>query len=177
MIILLALLAQNFDDFAFAIGAFIFLVLVAIICDAVQKSKEKKSEPRTVRRRPVRRPRVVVPPFEPTPPSPPSVSRTAWSGQDVSSSPIGGTCLVCGATVHEETFRQCTECGTERQRCPICQRFIAGGQELLACPHCQVLGHANELIEWIKRHESCPHCGRKVTKYELLSPEELSRNR
>ncbi|MFX1563091.1 MAG: hypothetical protein ACFFDP_07260 [Promethearchaeota archaeon] len=174
MIIPITLILQYFDDLYFAILAFIFVVLVAIICTAIQKSKDEKNKQRTIRRRPSQRHRVVVLPSEPTPPRPLIVSRTSWSGQDVSSSPIGGTCLKCGAVFHEETLSHCSKCGAERQRCPICQRFIAGGQELLACPHCQVLGHANELIEWIERHESCPYCARKITKDELLSPEDLS---
>lgn len=179
MIIPLVLIAQDFDaftitNFAFFIMAFIFL---AIICEVIQKSKKKKNEQRTVRRRPTQRHRVVVLPAEPTPPSRPAVSRSTWSGRDVSSSPVGGTCLKCGAIFHEETLSHCPECGAERQRCPICQRFIAGGQELLACPHCQVLGHANELIEWIDKHETCPYCARKVTKNDLLYPEALSNYR
>jgi len=55
---------------------------------------------------------------------------------DRPSSPVGGTCLACGAIIREELSSRCPVCGAERQRCPICQRFVAGGQELLACPYC-----------------------------------------
>jgi len=54
--------------------------------------------------------------------------------RDQSSSPIGGTCLDCGAVFEEETSLQCPSCGADRQRCPICQRFITADQDLLAFP-------------------------------------------
>ena len=92
---------------------------------------------------------------------------------DPSSSPIGGACLSCGSIVTEETSLYCPNCGTARSRCPICQRFVVGGQELLACPHCKSLGHANEMVMWIQRKEKCPYCARKLNALQLKTPEEL----
>lgn len=92
---------------------------------------------------------------------------------DPVSSPIGGTCLSCGSVVTEETSLHCPNCGMLRSRCPICQRFVVGGQELLACPHCKSLGHANEIVRWIQQKEKCPYCARKLTTLELLAPEDI----
>ncbi|MFX1491665.1 MAG: hypothetical protein ACFFBU_05345 [Promethearchaeota archaeon] len=90
---------------------------------------------------------------------------------DRASSPIGGTCINCGAIIEEETSRQCPSCGVDRQRCPICQRFIAGDQELLGCPSCEILAHKNEIVTWVRQREKCPHCGVQLSASMLVSPE------
>jgi len=97
-----------------------------------------------------------------------------WSS-DRPSSPVGGTCLACGAVIREELSSRCPVCGAERQRCPICQRFVAGGQELLACPYCQMLSHANELRLWVSKKGTCPYCGRQLKVSQLLTLEQIQR--
>jgi hypothetical protein len=92
---------------------------------------------------------------------------------DRASSPVGGTCLNCGAIIEEETSRHCPHCGALRQRCPICQRFIAGNQALLGCPHCEMLGHKNEIETWIRKKGRCPHCGAPLNVSMLISPEQI----
>ncbi len=86
---------------------------------------------------------------------------------DPTSSPIGGSCLNCGAIIEEETSLQCPLCGIQRERCPICQRFVAGGQELLGCPNCRTRGHANEMRTWVKQKYKCPHCGERLRASSL----------
>ena len=92
-------------------------------------------------------------------------------GPDFSSSPVGGTCLNCGSTVTEETSLECPDCGVKRERCVICQRFVVGGQELLACPFCHSLSHSNEIITWVQKKNKCPYCGRKLKQHQLLLPD------
>jgi hypothetical protein len=104
-------------------------------------------------------------------------SRTEWTATDTASSPVGGTCLACGATVTEETSACCPECGAERQRCPICQRYVAGGQDLLACIHCRTPGHANEMLAWVEQHQTCPYCARRINASQLRPLQELARTR
>jgi hypothetical protein len=99
-----------------------------------------------------------------------ATGHTDWKAPDVPSSPVGGTCLACGATITEETFTTCPDCGTERQRCPVCQRYIAGGQDLLACIHCRAPGHANEMRLWVEQHGTCPYCARRIDKDQLRHP-------
>ncbi len=89
------------------------------------------------------------------------------SAADQSSSPVGYRCIECGATVQEESSLNCPECGMKRIRCPICQRFIAAGQELLMCPFCETPGHANELRIWIEKRGTCPYCARRLTLQKL----------
>lgn len=90
--------------------------------------------------------------------------------RDQNSSPIGGTCLDCGAVFEEETSLQCPNCGSDRQRCPICQRFVTAEQDLLACPHCKAIGHANEMELWVHEERVCPYCGRKLATLDLQKP-------
>lgn len=90
--------------------------------------------------------------------------------RDQSSSPIGGTCLDCGAVFKEETSLQCPNCGADRQRCPICQRFVTADQDLLSCPHCKAIGHANEMELWVHEERVCPYCGRKLATLDLQEP-------
>jgi len=94
---------------------------------------------------------------------------TPRAGSDVSSCPVGGGCLVCGAPIREELSVRCPVCG--RVRCPICQRFVARGQDLLACPHCKVPGHANEIRAWVSKKGTCPYCGRVLAVNQLEPPE------
>lgn len=94
-------------------------------------------------------------------------------GPDVSSSPVGGACLECGSTITEETNLQCPDCGVARKRCTICQRFVAGGQELLACPLCHSLSHSNEIIAWVQKKNKCPYCGRGLKQDQLIHPDEI----
>lgn len=114
-------------------------------------------------------------------PSSPSFSRSPssgnWTAADTPSSPVGGTCLACGATVTEETSPTCSKCGAERQRCSICQRYVAGGQDLLACVHCRAPGHANEMLAWVEQHETCPYCARRIDRDELKPLQDLTRVR
>jgi DNA-directed RNA polymerase subunit RPC12/RpoP len=91
----------------------------------------------------------------------------ASSRADRSSSPVGYSCLECGAPVQEESSLTCPECGTKRIRCPICQRFIAAGQNLLMCPYCETPGHANELRMWIEKKGTCPYCARRISLQKL----------
>ena len=111
----------------------------------------------------------------------PHTLRSTWSRRlgrwpsDRPSSPVGGTCLVCGALIREELSTRCPVCGAERRRCPICQRFVAGGQELLACPHCQMLSHANELRLWVSKKGTCPYCGRQLKVSQLVTLEQIQR--
>jgi hypothetical protein len=117
---------------------------------------------------------------EPTPPLPSfsrSPSYTDWKAPDTPSSPVGGTCLACGAKVTEETSTSCPECGAERQRCPICQRYVAGGQDLLACVHCRTPGHANEMLAWVEQRGTCPYCARRIDKDEFKPLQGLTRVR
>lgn len=120
------------------------------------------------------------PEVEPRPP-PPSFSRSQgrvdWKTTDTPSSPVGGTCLACGAKVTEETSTSCPQCGAERQRCPICQRYVAGGQDLLACVHCRTPGHANEMLAWVEAHETCPYCAHRIDRDALEPPPVLTRRR
>jgi len=125
-------------------------------------------------------PSVSEPEEEATPPLP-SFSRSPgsrdWRAPDTPSSPVGGTCLACGATVTEETSTFCPQCGAERQRCPICQRHVAGGQDLLACIHCRMPGHANEMLAWVEEHETCPYCAHRIDTHALKPPPVLTRRR
>jgi hypothetical protein len=89
---------------------------------------------------------------------------------DTVSSPIGDVCIKCGAVFEEEIEPNCPSCGIQRERCPICQRFIAGGQDLLACPFCKTLGHANEMETWVRKKVKCPHCGHRLGPTLLLNP-------
>ena len=91
-------------------------------------------------------------------------------GSDEASSPIGGSCLECGAVITEETSLHCDHCGVEHQRCPICHRFVTANQDLLACPHCKTLGHANEMHKWVQKSSKCPHCGKSVLSHQLKKP-------
>jgi hypothetical protein len=120
-------------------------------------------------------------PEEEAAPASPSFSRSPsgrnWMAEDTASSPIGGTCLACGAPVTEETSASCPECGAERQRCPICGRYVAGGQDLLACIHCRTPGHANEMLAWVEQHETCPYCARRINRDGLRLLQELPRAR
>ncbi len=100
-------------------------------------------------------------------------STPAPPGPDMSSSPVGGSCLECESLVTEETSTRCPDCGVKRKRCVICQRFVAGGQELLTCPFCHSLSHANEIIVWVQKKNKCPYCGRRLQQHELVSPETL----
>lgn len=102
-----------------------------------------------------------------------SYSQIPADPPDRASSPVGGTCMSCGVIIEEETSLQCPSCGADRQRCPICHRFIAGGQELLGCPHCETLGHKNEIVTWVKQKNKCPHCGVELNASMLISPEEI----
>ncbi|MFX1318419.1 MAG: hypothetical protein ACFE9D_11745 [Promethearchaeota archaeon] len=90
---------------------------------------------------------------------------------DPESSPIGGLCLHCSAVIEEETESACPTCGEPRERCPICQRFIAGGQALLACPRCNTAGHSNEMRLWVESKRKCPHCGQRIAPYSLIKPQ------
>jgi RNA polymerase subunit RPABC4/transcription elongation factor Spt4 len=103
--------------------------------------------------------------------------RSQTRTKDRSSSPIGGTCLDCGAVFEEETSLQCPNCGVDRQRCPICQRFVTANQDLLACPHCGSIGHANEMELWVHEERVCPHCGRKLATFDLQEPEKRPKKR
>ncbi|MFX0079202.1 MAG: hypothetical protein ACFE8O_08185 [Candidatus Hermodarchaeota archaeon] len=76
----------------------------------------------------------------------------------------------CGAVFEEETSLQCPNCGADRQRCPICQRFVTADQDLLACPHCEAIGHANEMELWVHEERVCPYCGRKLATLDLQAP-------
>jgi hypothetical protein len=98
--------------------------------------------------------------------------QSQMSARDQSSSPIGGTCFDCGAVFEEETSLECPSCRVDRQRCPICQRFITAEQDLLACPHCESIGHANEMELWVHEERVCPHCGRKLATLDLKEPKE-----
>jgi len=102
---------------------------------------------------------------------------TDWKAADTASSPVGGTCLACGAKVTEETSTSCPKCGAERQRCPICQRYVAGGQDLLACVHCRTPGHANEMLAWVEAHGTCPYCAHRIDRHALNPPPVLTRRR
>lgn len=97
--------------------------------------------------------------------------------RDQSSSPIGGTCLDCGAVFKEETSLQCPSCGVDRKRCPICQRFVTAEQDLLACPHCKAIGHANEIELWVHEGRVCPYCGRKLATLDLQEPKRRPQKR
>ena len=93
--------------------------------------------------------------------------RSQTRARDQSSSPIGGACLDCGAVFKEETSLQCPNCRADRQRCPICQRFVTADQDLLACPHCNTIGHANEMELWVHEERVCPYCGRKLATLDF----------
>jgi RNA polymerase subunit RPABC4/transcription elongation factor Spt4 len=85
--------------------------------------------------------------------------------------------LDCGAIFKEETSLQCPNCGADRQRCPICQRFITADQDLLSCPHCGSIGHANEMELWVHEEQVCPYCGRKLATLDLLKPKVRPKRR
>ncbi|MFX0169595.1 MAG: hypothetical protein ACFE89_09620 [Candidatus Hodarchaeota archaeon] len=101
------------------------------------------------------------------------LTQSGLETSDRSSSPIGGSCLHCGTVITEETSLHCPACGQEHQRCPICQRFVAGGQYLLACPYCQMLGHANEMEEWVQKRSKCPHCAKKLMVHQLRKQDQF----
>lgn len=103
--------------------------------------------------------------------------RSQTPTRDQSSSPIGGTCLDCWAVFKEETSLQCPNCGADRQRCPICQRFVTANQDLLACPHCKAIGHANEMELWVHEERVCPYCGRKLATLDLQEPKRRPKKR
>lgn len=75
----------------------------------------------------------------------------------------------------EETELLCPGCGVKRERCPICQRFVAGSQDLLSCPHCQTIGHANELEEWVQQKRKCPYCAKELSPNGLVKPKALTK--
>ncbi len=89
---------------------------------------------------------------------------------DTVSSPIGDVCINCGAVFKEEIETHCPSCGIRRERCPICQRFIAGRQDLLGCPFCNTFGHANEMEAWVRKKVKCPHCGHRLGPTLLVKP-------
>ena len=142
---------------------FVFLLIIGIarLCKATEDettSSRTRRTHRTYRRTSPSRPRVTRVTIQPS-----SMRR----GLDEPSSPIGGECLECGAVITEETSLHCEYCGAEHQRCPICHRFVTANQALLACPHCQTLGHANEMQEWVQKSSKCPHCGASVMVHQL----------
>ncbi len=99
------------------------------------------------------------------------IQRLRREPEDRSSSPLGYNCLNCDGVFEDETNLRCPNCGSLRQRCPLCQRFVARGQDLLACPSCKTLSHANELESWVRQKEKCPHCGAKI-KISMLIPKK-----
>ena len=103
--------------------------------------------------------------------------RSQTRTRDQSSSPIGGTCLDCRAIFKEETSLQCPNCGADRQRCPICQRFVTADQDLLTCPYCKAIGHANEMELWVHEERVCPYCGRKIATLDLQEPKRRPKKR
>jgi hypothetical protein len=163
------------------VGTLVFvLILLALFCREERRPRREDSSDqsrpsREVAERWARRPEEAAVPSLPRFFRSPSSSD--WKLTDAPSSPIGGSCLACGATVTEETSISCPACGAERQRCPICQRHVAGGQDLLACIYCHAPGHANEMRAWVEQHETCPYCSRRIGKDALEPPQERLRGR
>ncbi|MFW9831621.1 MAG: hypothetical protein ACFFD8_07590 [Candidatus Thorarchaeota archaeon] len=112
----------------------------------------------------------------PTSDEPFSTPRVPPTTMDPASSPIGKTCLKCGIVFEEEIEEFCPGCGIKRERCPICHRFVADGQELLACPYCKTLGHANEIIDWVRQKQKCPYCAQELDTSTLVDPDTLAQN-
>jgi hypothetical protein len=187
----LLILLQDFTGLivAFLIAFSMVMVcgVIALVCYALTRSSTEEHQHdregsfyHNPPSREAAEPSASEPEEEPTPPSP-SFSRspryTDWKAPDTPSSPVGGTCLACGAKVTEETSASCPECGAERQRCPICQRYVAGGQDLLACVHCRTPGHANEMLAWVEDHGTCPYCAHRIDRHALKPPRVVSRAR
>jgi len=187
LLILLQGFTTGLTAFLIAFSLLIVCGVIALVCYALTRSSTERHQPdhegsfyQYPPSREAAEPSASEPEEEPTPPSP-SFSRspgsTDWRAPDTPSSPVGGTCLACGAKVTEETSTFCPECGAERQRCPICQRHVAGGQDLLACVHCQMPGHANEMLAWVEEHGTCPYCAHHIDGHDLKPPRVLSRSR
>jgi hypothetical protein len=186
----LLILVQYFagaEVVALLFGMLIILGVISLICALLTRPSQENHERRR-RGTPYRYPLsqeselpVAGEPEEEVAPPLPSYARspthTDWRAPDTPSSSVGGTCLACGATVTEETSACCPDCGAERQRCPICQRYVAGGQDLLACIHCQAPGHANEMLAWVEQHETCPYCAHRIDRNDLRPPQPVVRPR
>ena len=151
---------QAFPTSWFLIG-FVLLVCAGLfrLCKSVNEETSSSRRSRTrYRRASPPRPRVTRE----------TIPRSSIRfGSDESSSPIGGSCLNCGAVIKEETSLHCSYCGVEHQRCPICHRFVTANQALLQCPHCKTLGHANEMQEWVQKSSKCPYCGQTLRLSQL----------
>ncbi len=146
------------------IGIIIMGIIFLIICGLCKVVSGFTSSQTTSRGTRTRR-------SQPRPSFPTVESRNAPSQTlDIESSPIGGLCLHCGVVIEKETEPACPTCGEPRERCPICQRFITGGQALLACPRCDSAGHANEMQQWVESKRKCPHCGQRIAPYSLIKP-------
>ncbi len=150
------------DDFElFFFGVIIFGFLVYGLYKLISNKYHFNQDGRQARRRTASSPTRRV-----TPPE----SQARPIELDTASSPIGDVCMNCGAVFEEEIEPNCPTCGIHRERCPICQRFIAGGQDLLACPFCKTLGHANEMETWVRKKVKCPHCGHRLGPTLLMKP-------
>lgn len=157
-----------------SMAEFIITCLLIGVCYAIQKGTQNECGTQDRSRRRSRQVRSYTR-RESTSRASKPVQRSYAEPKDPSSSPLGYKCLNCDAVFEDEIDLQCPRCGSPRQRCPLCQRFVARGQDLLACPSCKTLGHANELESWVWQKKKCPHCGAKMEARMLIRKTRLEK--
>ena len=72
-------------------------------------------------------------------------------------------CASCGSLTDSYP---CTECGGGKV-CATCRLAIDINEDILTCPHCGALSHANHLKEWIKIKGACPACRKPLSSKDL----------
>nr|MDO8133336.1 PCI domain-containing protein [Candidatus Njordarchaeum guaymaensis] len=74
-----------------------------------------------------------------------------------------GTCLWCGArtSLRDE---KCAKCGKPLAQCLICNKPIAGPDQVQKCLFCGALFHKEHYNERLQAKKACPKCGISWTK-------------